>query len=422
MISYAEALQILRRAAAERRSLPPEEVPLAEASGRVASRTIFSAEPLPPFDNASMDGYAVLAADTAPAVPRRPLRLPVLGAVAAGDAPGPASKGGAYEIGTGAPLPAGLDAVIRIEDVRVIEDGKAVEIQAPAEAGDYVRRAGQDFRAGTPVLEAGTRLGPRHLLALAALGHDAVPVRRRPKVALISTGKELVDPGLRPGPGQIRNATASFLVAALPLAGAEAVFVGTVPDDPEDFRRRIKEALGLGPDLIVTTGAVSMGRQDFIAGELRGLGAEILYHKVAIRPGKPGLVAGFHGGPLLFGLPGNPVSTVVGLRFFLLPFLRLLLGQPEELPLRARLSEDAPKPEGLRCFYKAVLAAGPGGAEVRALAGQASFQVRPLLDANAWLVLPEDGDVARAGGEAEVLPLWPDDEAFPVRSEGRVAA
>lgn len=407
MIRYEEALAILGSAARTAPPLSAETVGLPEASGRVAAERMASAEALPLFDNSSMDGYAVVARETAAATPACPVRLPVLGAAAAGDAPlTPLRAWGAYEIMTGAPVPLGYDAVVKLEDARRVDDN-LIELNSPACAGDYIRRAGQDFRAGMPLFEAGTLLDPRHVLAMAALGLDRVSVRRRPRVALISTGRELVEPGRAPGPGQIRNSTAAYLLAALPLLGAEASYHGTVADDAEEFRRRVAGVLERRPDVLVTTGAVSMGRHDFVTGAVAAMGARLLYHKVAIRPGKPGLVAQFPEGPLVFGLPGNPLSTAVGLRFFLALVLRSLLRMAPEQPARMVLENGTPKPEGLRCFFKAAVSLSPHGASVRALTGQASFQIRPLLQANAWVVLPEEGDRIPVGTEVDVFPILP---------------
>lgn len=391
MIRYFEALKRIRDAAGLRGLTPEETVPLGEALGRVTARRVESREALPPFDNSSMDGYAVRASETFGA----PVWLPVRGAVAAGDVPLGSAEAGAYEINTGAPIPKGCDAVVPIEHVNIMDGGRAVEVLEAANPGDYVRPRGRDYPVGAPVFEAGTRLEPRHVLACAALGVSQVPARRRPRVGLISTGRELVEPGRAPGPGQIHNATAAYLLAALPELGAEPVWLGTVPDEPEDFKRLVGRGLEL--DFIVSTGAVSKGRHDFVAAALKELGAELLYHNVAIRPGKPGLFARFERGPLFFGLPGNPLSTVVGLRFFVKPALDAVLGAPPERPRRLPLEADVPKPDGLRCFFKA------RGA--KALPGQASFQIKPLLEADGWLVLPEEGDLARAGLEVEVYPL-----------------
>ncbi len=417
MIRYAEALARLLRAA-DARLMPSELAPRAEVVGRVTASRVLSREDLPAFDNSAMDGYAVSAAETRAASPGSPVRLAVKGKVAAGDSPSPqpsprgrgSSLGIAYEIATGAPLPTGMDAVVKVEDVRV--SGSRVELTSPAEEGDFVRRRGQDMRAGGAVAEAGTWLDARHILAFAALGVDHVPVKRRPKVALISTGSELAAPGEAPGPGRIRNATADYLAAALPHFGAALAWQAAVPDETGIFLRRLETILGERPDLVLTTGAVSMGGHDFVPRALEELGAELLFHKAAVRPGKPVLAARLKDGPLVISLPGNPLSTAVGLRFLVAPVLRRWLGLPDEHPLTAELSGSARKPEGLRCFYKARLALSGGRAAVRVLEGQASFQILPLLEANAWAVLPEEGETVEQGAMVEVHPLFPSsDEA-----------
>lgn len=397
MIRYHEAVRKMREAAKARGVMEPEQVPLDRACGRVLAEKVVSREALPPFDNSSMDGYAVRSCEAAAA----PVWLPVQGAVAAGDAPlMNVVSGGAYEINTGAPIPAGCDAVVPLESVHLMDGGRAVEIVEPPHPGDYVRQKGRDFPAGETVMKNGAELDTRHILALAALGVAAVPARRRPRVGVISTGRELVGPGEEPGPGQIHNATASYLLAVLPELGAEPVWLGSVGDDKEDFKKLLENGERLELDVILSTGAVSKGRHDFVAAALKELGADILYHNVAVRPGKPGLGARL-GRTLFFGLPGNPLSTVVGLRFFVQPALRELLGRPEEAPELMTLLEDVPKPEGLRCFFKAVVEDG----KAKALPGQASFQIKPLLAAERWLVLPEAGDLAKAGLRVEVFPL-----------------
>jgi molybdopterin molybdotransferase len=401
MILHADALALVRGAARSRRpSLESEEVSLSAALGRTTSHPLTSREPLPPFDNSSMDGFALAAAKAS--VP--PARLPVLGTIMAGDAPRCAVEtGGAWRIMTGAPLPAGCDAVIPMERVRELDGGAAIETLDPVEPGDFVRGAGRDFAAGAEVCPAGTRLGARHLLALAAVGVPAVPVRRKPRVALISTGKELVAPDGELKPGQIRDANSTYLAAAVPALGAEFDSFGIVADDPAEFRARLEKILSAKYyDVVLTTGAVSMGAADFIPETLKSLGADVLFHKTAIRPGKPGLFARLDRGPLFFGLPGNPISTVVGLRFYVEPCLRELLGRPHEEPVRSALANDVDKPEGLRCFFKARRT--PGG-RIEVLKGQASFQIHSLLSSDCWAVLPESGDRVKQGDEVDVYPL-----------------
>jgi len=398
MIAWAEAVRLLREAARARGPLPEEEVPLAAALGRVCARDVSGREPVPPFDNSAMDGWALAAAKAAAA----PARLTVLGTVLAGDPPRCQAEAGAWRIMTGAPIPAGCDAVVPVEKSRELDGGRAVEILEAPEPGDFVRGAGRDFPAGARVCAAGTRLGARHLLALAAVGSARVAARRKPRIALFATGRELAAPGEPLTPGRVRDASSAYLAAAVPALGADLDFRGVVADDPADFRRRLTRALGDGFDLVLTTGAVSMGTADFIPAALAELGAETLFHRVAIRPGKPVFCARFAKGPLVLGLPGNPISTVVGLRFFVEPYLRALNGRPDEAPSRARLSGGVDKSEGLRCFFKAKRTDN-GGIEV--LPDQASFQIHSLLEADCWAVLPENGTNIPAGTEIETYCL-----------------
>lgn len=398
MLLHADALALIRGAARSRaRSLETEEVPLSAALGRVTAAALHGREPIPPFDNSSMDGFA-LAAEKAASVPAR---LPVLDTIMAGDAPRCAVEtGGAWRIMTGAPMPAGCDAVVPVEKTR--ERDGSVEILEAAEAGDYVRGVGRDFPAGAEVCPAGTRLGARHLLALAAVGAANVPVRRKPRVALIATGKELVSPDSELKPGQIRDASSTYLSSAIPQLGAEFDSFGVVADDPAEFRARLEKILAAKYyDVVLTTGAVSMGTADFIPETLKAMKADILFHKTAIRPGKPGIFARFDDGPLFFGLPGNPISTVVGLRFFVEPCLRELLGRPHEQPFRSTLSADVDKPEGLKCFFKARQTDG----KIQILPGQASFQIHSLLSSDCWAILPEAGSKMFAGNEIDLYPL-----------------
>lgn len=406
LLSYADALKILEDAAADIGLLPFSPVPLKEAAGRVAASPLTAPEALPAFANSSMDGFAVPAARTAGASEKAPVKLPIAGILHAGDAaPCAPAAGTAYEIMTGAPMPAGCDSVVPIE--HAARENGAVVLRSPAEPGDFVRPAGADFSAGDVVAPAGERLGPEHVMALAALGISRVPVRWKPKVALIFTGRELVEPGHALEPGQIRNASGPYLSAALERLGCEPRSYGTVADDPADFKQRLDAVLAQENDLILTTGAVSMGRRDFVAEAVADMGGQVLFHKTAIRPGKPILAARFGHGPLLLGLPGNPISTAVGLRFFAWPVLRVLLGQAPEKTLRARLEAAVEKPERLRCFFKARASAFPHGLSVEILPGQGSFQIKPLTLANAWAILPEGAARLPANAEIELAALWP---------------
>ena len=414
MISYGEAMRILRESARAFPILETEELDLDQAIGRITAAAITSQEQIPPYANSAMDGFAVRAEWTKGASPDHPRRFPVVGSVVAGDAP-PASapREGVWEIMTGAPFPVGFDASIRIEDVTVTRDERgaplSIEIHDEAVPGQNYRDAGEDFDVGTVALPAGRRIRPEDALALASLGAARVSVRRRPRIALISTGRELVEPGEKPGAGQIRNSTGVFLKAAVRDAGYEFSYYGIVADEPKDFARVMATVLTSRPDVIITTGAVSMGKHDFVGTSLEELGAEISFHKAAIRPGKPILFGRFPKGPAVFGLPGNPVSTVVGFRFFVTPYLREAQALPPEKPLRAQVKapngKSVGKPDGLRCFYKARLHRGDSEPRIEILPGQLSFMVSPLLRADAWAVLDEKGDEAAEGQWIDVFPL-----------------
>jgi molybdopterin molybdotransferase len=428
MIAYGEALSLLRALAAVRK-LGTETVELERCVGRVLAGPVASgSEFVPPFDNSAMDGFAVCAAATSEASVAQTLRLPVMACIVAGDRPPaePPRRSEAVEIMTGAPMPGGaLDAVIKIEDVRVVRDSdgtaREIEILRPAKAGENVRRQGEDYRPGTELLGAHTRLLPTHLLGLATVGHDRIAVKRKPRVVVISTGRELAPHTIRTlEPGQIRNSTGPFLVAGLEELGAEARYLGVVADEPRRFEALLSSLLDDPPNLILTTGAVSMGKHDFIADSLANLGWQILAQKVAIRPGKPLLIAEWEKGktrPVFMGLPGNPISTAVGLRFFVEPFLRALTGLQTESPLWLPLAADTSKPEGLRCFFKARMEFGASSFSVRSLPGQASFMVHPLLEANGWVVLPEEGRQHSKGTWVEVYHLQPTWSGMGVRDE-----
>jgi len=398
MISYAEARRLISQTALARPPLPEETVPLSQSFGRVSAAELFGREPIPPFDNSSMDGYA-LASLRARGATESPLTMPVLGTILAGDPPRCQAEAGAWKIMTGAPIPAGCDAVIPVEQTRSLDGGRAVEISKTPHEGDYIRKIGQDFAPGAQICPSGTVLTPRHLMALAAVGVPQVQARRRPRVALIATGKELVTPDQPLLPGQIRDASTAYIAAECARLGWEFDFHGIIADDSDAFYARLDRVATEKYDVVLTTGAVSMGDADFIPKILKEMGARTIFHKVAIKPGRPILFAEFEKGPLIFGLPGNPVSSVVGMRFFVQPCLRELLGQSEESPIRCRLDKRIDKPEDLRCFYKARrLELGT----VEILPAQASFQIHSLLAADSWAVLPEEGDHINSGAEVDV--------------------
>ena len=412
MINYAEAIKTIRDVAKARPPLEIEEISLLDAVGRVAAVDILSPITVPPFDNSAMDGFAIHSALTATASNDSLLQFKVLGTIAAGDKPrqNPAQDG-VWEIMTGAPMPTGFDAVVKIEDVLAERDSSGqinkIELRAPVISRANNRAAGEDFEIGTRVIKKGTMIAPDQVMALSSLGLARVQVLRRLRVGVLSTGRELVPMDQKLEEGQIHNSTAPFLLTALRLNGVEATHFGTILDEPEEFARVMKVAIKKKYDVIMTTGAVSMGKFDFVTDGITALGAKTYFHKVAIRPGKPLLFAEFENGPVFFGLPGNPVSGVVGLRFFFDAYLRAVQLQKSERPIRARLKEPVSKVEGLRCFFKAGMGSSTDGSlEVTVLTGQMSFMVSSLLRATAWAILPESSKKLSAGEVIDILPIY----------------
>ena len=396
-LAYEEALRIVLDASSR---LPAEDCSVVACLGRILAKDLVSTVALPPFDNSAMDGFA-LHGDTT--VMSAGTELDIEGEQAAGDGIS-RSRGGAWEIMTGARVPDGLDRVIPVEQTERLASAARIRLLADVTRGENIRTAGSDVQRGETVLTAGTTLAPQHLMLLAALGVATVSVAARPRVAVLCTGRELVDdPAQALAAGQIRNSNSPFLAARLPLAGADVVHIETVGDDAAAFESALQRALNAGAQIIVSSGAVSMGRYDFVPQALEHIGAETLFHKVAIRPGKPLLFARLPSGALLFGLPGNPIAVAVGLRFFIEPALRVMLGLPNETPRRVPLATPYSKKPRLRFHLKTRLlidAQGRLAAEVQG--GQESYRIRPLADANAWAVIPVDIDALPAGALVDV--------------------
>ncbi|MEN5004425.1 molybdopterin-binding protein [Stenotrophomonas indicatrix] len=401
MIAYSEALQHLMEAAAP---LPAERLALHEAAGRILATDIISGQSLPPFDNSAMDGFALRANGTPF---ESDTEFVVQGWQAAGDA-GTEGGDGAWEIMTGARIPVGLDTVVPIENVEILasEQGRPTRIalKSGVKPGQHVRLRGQDVEEGERVLQAGQALDINARTLLHAIGVAEVAVVARPKVAVIATGKELVTEAAQAlDSGQIRDSNRPYLIGRLQAAGAEVVWQGTVGDDVAAFDAVLDDALAAGAKVLISTGAVSAGRYDFIPDALRARGARIVFHKVAIRPGKPLLFAVLPDGALYFGLPGNPVSAAVGQRFFVEPVLRGLLGLAAEPLLQLPLQADVRKPSGLRFHARArVDVDAQGRLSARVLSGQESFRLKSMLQANAWVVLEGEGDLVAAGTPVRV--------------------
>jgi molybdopterin molybdotransferase len=384
--------------------LAPLEVALLEAGGTVLAEQVTAPVDLPRFDNSAMDGYAVRAADVAGASETAPVTLSVVGDIAAGDPEAHGIRAGlCARIMTGAPVPAGADAIVPVEWT----DGGAVKvaIRRPADAGRYIRRSGEDVTAGQVVLPSGTRLGAAQVGMLAAIGHPRVLVRPRPRVVVLSTGSELVEPGRPVGPGQIWDSNGFALTAAATEAGAVGYRQGVVADDPRRVLDTIEEQLGFA-DLVITSGGVSMGARDVVKEVLSGLGT-MSFDKVAMRPGKPQGFGLLDDRTPVFTLPGNPVSAYVSFQVFVRPALRALQGlRPDPAPaVVARLTEPVTSPDGLRHYPRGALAYRDAEYHVTPAEAQGSHHVFALASSNCLMIVPEDVTELAAGDQVGVLTL-----------------
>jgi len=403
----AEALRTVLEAAAP---LPPETCATAAALGRVLAETVRAGRTLPPWDVSAMDGYAVRAADLAGA----PAALPVaFEAAAGGDRARVLAPGTAARIFTGAPLPPGADTVVRQEDVE--RDGDQVRFRRPPPAGEHVRPAGEDVREGDVVLEPGARLGPGPLGLLASLGRSVVAVHQRPRVAILSSGDELIEPDGDPRGGRIVSSNSYSIAAQCREAGADPVYLGIARDTPEELERLVRA--GLSAHVLVSSAGVSVGDRDYVRPVLEELGCELLFWGVRIRPGFP-LVFGRFGahdaarrGPLVFGLPGNPVSAMVTFEEFVRPALRRLAGHRALFRprLAAVLAEPLRKTPGRLHFVRVRLAREGGRLVATPTGSQSSGVLRSMALADGLLVFPAEAAELRAGAPVQVQVL---DEDF----------
>ncbi len=401
MLSVAQARQ---RILDQILSLEPEDLPLEHAHGRVLAEDITASRSVPPFANSAMDGYAVRADDIAHASPERPARLRLIGEVRAGVAPPAAvSATTALRIMTGAVVPEGADAVVRLEDTEESDD--QVEVRVEAAAGTNIRAAGSDIHPGDRIGTAGRVLTPGLVGVLASAGLDSVRCIRRPRVLVLTTGDELRDAGEPLGPGQITNTNRYTLRAAVEEAGGVVLDAGAAPDDRAELRRRLAQATDA--DLVVTTGGVSMGAYDLVRSILEEDDA-IDFWQVALRPGKP-LAFGSVGGVPLIGLPGNPVSTLVGFELFVRPAVLKLQGRTDlERPrARAVTEETLASPPHLEQYFRGIARRTSAGLRVRLTGDQGSHVLRSMADANCLVVMPAQVGQIAAGDPVEIIELAP---------------
>jgi molybdopterin molybdotransferase len=393
LLSIGEAQRLIL---AHARTLPAEPVPIGAAAGRVLAQAARAAVDLPPFPSSAMDGFAVRAADT-------PGRLPVVGRIPAGaPASGSLEPGQAMGISTGGVVPSGADAVVPVE--YVAEHDNDIDVQATAEAGDHVRPRGGDIRAGEVVAEAGTTLTPARVGALAAAGVAEVRCARRPRASVVPTGTELRRPGETLDAGQVYEANGLILSAQLRAGGAEVDLAAAVGDDESAHRAALERALTA--DLVVTSGGVSVGPHDLVRRVEAELGVEEVFWRVAVKPGKP-ISFGVRDGTLVFGLPGNPVSALVGFELFVASALRALQGAREPLPRyeRGRLEGARSRNPQRDELVRARLRTSEDGVVLEPLSGQESHMIARAADADALVLVPRGEGELEDGAPVEYLRL-----------------
>jgi molybdopterin molybdotransferase len=405
VLSVEEALE---RILATVRVLEPERAPILEALGRVLAEEVVADRNIPPLPNSAMDGYAVRAADVA----RVPARLRVIAEAPAGRlCPVEVGPGSAVRIMTGAPIPAGADAVVPFEHTRVVQDSSCptadewIEVLRETRPGANVREAGEDVRAGQVVLTPGRVLRPQEIGMLAALGRTEVAVIRRPRVAILATGDEVVPPWETPGPGQIRDANSYTVAAQVRRYGGIPLILGVARDEETLIREGVRRALAERADLIVTSGGVSIGDFDLVKQVLAAEG-EMRFWSLNMKPGRP-LAFGVVGGVPLVGLPGNPVSAMIATELFVRPAVLKMQGFTEwPWPeLRARLADPIVRKDGRRHYLRVRLRETAEGWEATLTGDQGSGILSSLVQADGLAVIPEDVDHLPAGAEVRVLRI-----------------
>lgn len=407
MLTVAEALaSILRQV----KPLGAVQTPLLDARGMVLAEDISADIDNPPFDNSAVDGFGVRAVDVKSASYGSPVELRCVGEVPAGTFPRKAiGPGECMRVMTGAPIPAGADAMVMVEDARA--EGSSVLVLEAAKPGNHVRPQGGDITAGQVVLKQGVIIEAPEIALLAAMGKAKVKTIRKPSIAVISTGDEVVDISKKPGPGQIRNSNQYAVAALVAEAGAKLHSAIHIKDDLDETREALKRCAGLtgtpAADLIVTSGGVSVGDRDFVKPVLEELGSLDLW-RVKMKPGKP-LAFGKVGKSLFFGLPGNPVSTMVTFELFVRPTIWRFAGRSslERPRVRARLLDAVPHHPGREEYVRAQVSVQAGEFVAMPTGAQGSGILTSMLGANALLVVPEDSPGFASGEQAAAILTGP---------------
>ncbi len=402
MLPVEEAIEIIL---GEIKPLGTEQVGVLEAADRVIAKDVLARRANPPWDNSAMDGYALIAADVVSATDENPVKLKVIYDLPAGTFPhAPVKSGEAVRIMTGAPVPDGADAVVMVERTEKLDESKEVLIKTAPHTGANIRFNGEDFKIGQRVISAGSLIRPAEILMLAAVGQPEVTVYKRPVVAVLSTGDELVDIDKRPDKGQITNSNGYALAALAKSAGCTVRFLGIAGDTRESLTEKLTEAIEA--DAIITSGGVSVGDYDLVKDVLLELGSTMRFWKVALKPGKP-LAFGVISSRPAFGLPGNPVSSMVAFEQFVRPALLKMAGRRAifSTTLRARITEGVQIRPGRMNFLRAVLKVKSDGYVVTPLKGQSSGAITTMVNANSYIIAPPDSSGFGTGETVRVQPF-----------------
>jgi molybdopterin molybdotransferase len=405
MISVKEALEIIL---SEVRPLGFEKLPLLSSVDRVIAEDITATRANPPLDNSAMDGYAVKASDTKGATEETPVILKIIADLPAGSIlKDRINDGEAVRIMTGAPVPDGADAVVMVEYTERSEtsDNKAmVKILREAKPGDNIRRSGEDFKIGDVVIKRGKVIRAAEVAMMAALGISYVTTYQKPRVAVLSTGDELIDIYEPPINGKIANSNSYAIAAQITGCGGQPVQLGIAMDNKDDLEKKL--GYGLNCDCIVSSGGVSVGDFDFVKDVLKDMGSDMRFWKVAMKPGKP-LAFGTISGKPAFGLPGNPISSMVAFEQFVRPALLKMAGRKDifKTPVVAELSKDTKKKPGRVYFIRAILERKNNNYRVTPLEEQGSGIISSMVKANALILLPAEGTSYATGDIVKVIPL-----------------
>ena len=404
MKNYSEALKLIQNNVS---IIGAEELDTQSANGAIAE-DIISSNAVPSFSNSAMDGYCLNSELTNNASAENPVELPIKGTIFAGDEPPSNIKDSeAYEIMTGSKMPDELDTVLPVEKGELIEKEGSMflVLNEPIKKDLNIRKSGEDFKEDELILSKGTLINDHHKIALVMNHKKTIRVFKNPGIGILTTGNELDGTS----PASVPNSNGPFLESSVQSMGLECLKILHAGDDINQIIDQIQKIKNSGANLILTSGGVSAGKADFIPAALTQMGAEILFHKLWIRPGKPVLMAKFPDGQIVFGLPGNPVSVAVGFRFLAAQAIRILQGRALEKPIASKNSISYKKSEKFCLFAKAIARVDEDGQiHTEVMSGQESFKVKPFRDANCWAMIPEGIETIKKGEAISIYPLSDD--------------